>query len=164
MKNKNQIIIGYILYGSIWVIFSDQLMLMLTKEMNTTEKTIAYGLKEFVFVLLNAVLLNYLIRVYNKKRKKSLSSLLKSLEDSKEKEARISRQHGILTEVAWINAHAIRKPVASILGLSALTHTTTDPAEKREYYLRIESCVKELDLIMSQTAEKLENFNEEVKN
>lgn len=162
MKNKNQIILGYILYSTIWIIFSDQLMLILIKEMSTVEKTIAYGIKEFIFVLFNAILLNYLIRVYNKKRKKSLTSLLKSLGDSKEKEARISRQHGILKEVAWINAHAIRKPVASILGLSELTHTTTDPVEKREYYLRIESCVKELDLIMTQTAEKLENFNEEV--
>ena len=81
--------------------------------------------------------------------------IVTEITERKKREAQINEQNQTLKEIAWINSHEIRKPVASILGLSALAKSTADPGEKEEYYAKINSCVKEMDEIIHQTSAKV---------
>ena len=81
--------------------------------------------------------------------------IVTEITERKKREAQINEQNQTLKEIAWINSHEIRRPVASILGLSVLVDDTSDQAEKEEYYRMINSCVKELDEIIHQTAAKV---------
>ncbi|MET4142342.1 PAS domain-containing protein [Pedobacter sp. UYP1] len=81
--------------------------------------------------------------------------IVTEITERKKREVEISEQNHTLKEIAWINSHEIRKPVASILGLSALANVATSPDEKEEYYKRINNCVKEMDEIIHQTSAKV---------
>ncbi|KEQ31297.1 hypothetical protein [Pedobacter antarcticus] len=164
MKNKNRIVISYLLLSCVWIISSDQLIYIFTPNLTPDGRTIIHTMKGFIFILSNALFLNYVLGIYNKRKKKSHLSLISCLEDNKEKQSRISKQDNLLREMAWVNVHAIRKPVASILSLSELTNTTSDPIEKGEYYLMISDCIKELDIVVCQTAKKLNQFTQSERN
>lgn len=81
--------------------------------------------------------------------------IVTEITERKKREAQINEQNQALKEIAWINSHEIRKPVASILGLTALAKSTADPEEKEEYYAKINNCVKEMDEIIHQTSAKV---------
>ncbi|MBB6274553.1 PAS domain S-box-containing protein [Pedobacter cryoconitis] len=81
--------------------------------------------------------------------------IVTEITERKKREEQINEQNQTLKEIAWIYSHEIRKPVASILGLSSLIEITTDQQEKEEYYKMINSCVKEMDLIIYQTSAKV---------
>lgn len=96
--------------------------------------------------------------------------IVTEITERKKREERINEQNQTLKEIAWINSHEIRKPVASILGLTALAKITDNIQEKEEFYSRIDSCVKEMDEIIHQTSAKVnelmgkEEGNEETIN
>ncbi|MGY0038687.1 PAS domain S-box protein [Pedobacter sp. NJ-S-72] len=81
--------------------------------------------------------------------------IVTEITERKKREEQINEQNQALKEIAWINSHEIRKPVASILGLSALAKSTSDIEEKEEYYAKINSCIKEMDEIIHQTSAKV---------
>lgn len=54
-----------------------------------------------------------------------------------------------LEEIAWLNAHEIRRPVASILGLmSLLDKDNLANPENKEIIILLEKMVKELDIVI----------------
>lgn len=161
MKTKNQIITIYLLFGISWILFSDQLTGIIIENLSRQDRVIIHIIKGLFFISANALLLNYLINAYHKKHERNLRDLLKSMESNKEKQVRIRKQNNILKEIAWINSHSIRKPVASILGLSQLIKISKDPLEKQEYQFMVEHCILELDSVVRHMAIKLEKFNKE---
>lgn len=65
--------------------------------------------------------------------------------ERKLKEEKIQEQNKLLKQVAWINSHQIRKPVASILGLIQLLNYAENQEEKAQYLNLLEICSIELD-------------------
>nr|WP_121271884.1 histidine kinase dimerization/phospho-acceptor domain-containing protein [Pedobacter schmidteae] len=155
MKNKNTIVLLYLIVGSVWVILSDQIVSAMIDGMPAKDRAMLQSLKAFIFIGLSGILLQYLINLYHRGQKRNMADLRKRLEESRLQQAMINEQNQVLKEIAWINSHNIRKPVASILGLSELLTATKDPAERETYYPMINSCAEELDLIVQQTAAKL---------
>jgi signal transduction histidine kinase len=155
MKNKNYIVLLYIVIGSIWVFLSDQVISVWIDGMPAENRAMMNSLKAFLFIGISALLLQYLINLYHKGQRKNLAYLTESLEESRKQQALINEQNNLLKEIAWINSHEIRKPVASVMGLAALIKETDDESEKGNYYVMIDGCVKELDEIVQQTADKL---------
>lgn len=155
MKNKNTIVLLYLTVGSVWVILSDQVVSALIESMAAKDRAMLQSLKAFVFIGLSGILLQYLINLYHRGQKRNMADLKRRLEESRLQQAMINEQNRVLKEIAWINSHDLRKPVASILGLSELLNATKDPLEKETYYPMINSCAEELDLIVRQTAAKL---------
>ena len=74
----------------------------------------------------------------------------------KEREAQIAVQNKVLHEVAWLSSHEIRRPVASILGLSYL-YKNAETAEKEEIMNMIDQCATELDGIVHSITARLSN-------
>jgi PAS domain S-box-containing protein len=60
----------------------------------------------------------------------------------------LKKQHERLNEIAFINSHEIRRPVASILGLMPFFKQTTDQNPDAELLLHFEAAIKELDAII----------------
>ncbi|MNL06244.1 His Kinase A (phospho-acceptor) domain protein [compost metagenome] len=155
MKNKNYIVLLYLGISCVWIILSDQVVSVWIDGMPAQDRAMMHSLKAFLFIGLTALLLQYLINLYHRGQKKNLADLAHRLEESRKQQALINEQNSLLKEIAWINSHEIRKPVASILGLSALIKETNDQAEKGKYYPMIDDCIEELDEIVHQTAVKL---------
>jgi PAS domain S-box-containing protein len=73
----------------------------------------------------------------------------------KQNELRIMRQNEQLMEIASINAHEIRRPVASILGLMQLINKATIKNEaNRELLTHLETATRELDEIIKRIIDK----------
>lgn len=64
--------------------------------------------------------------------------------ERKEKEQMIQEQHEALRNLAWLNSHALRKPLASILSLSDIV-LDLDCKQCREINLMIKKCSVDLD-------------------
>lgn len=158
MKNKNYIVLLYLVVSCFWVMLSDQVILVWIDGMPAQNRAMMHSLKAFFFIGLSALLLQYLINLYHRGQKKNLADLTQRLEESRKQQALINEQNSLLKEIAWINSHDIRKPVASILGLSALIKETDNQVEKGKYYPMINSCIEELDEIVHQTAAKLDEI------
>ncbi|MDB5152890.1 MAG: domain S-box protein [Mucilaginibacter sp.] len=72
----------------------------------------------------------------------------------KQNELRIMRQNEQLTEIARINAHEIRRPVASILGLIQLINKETIDETNREFLTYLETATQELDQVIRRIIDK----------
>jgi PAS domain S-box-containing protein len=59
----------------------------------------------------------------------------------------IMEQNEVLKKLAWTNSHAVRKPIASIMGLIELGRDVADLNELKELHELIERCSIELDEI-----------------
>lgn len=77
-------------------------------------------------------------------------SVENDITERKDKEAQIDLQNEKLKAVSWLNSHQLRKPVASIMALSALMKMTDDPEEKEELFDLLCACTTELDQIIHQ--------------
>lgn len=75
----------------------------------------------------------------------------------KEREAQINAQNKILQEVAWLSSHEIRKPVASILGLTYLYKNTELLEEREEILNMIDRCANDLDTIVHNITARVNN-------
>lgn len=73
----------------------------------------------------------------------------------KENELRVLQQNEKLTEIALINAHQIRKPVATILGLmQLLNENTLTTADDREVLAHLKATATELDEVIKRIIDK----------
>ena len=75
----------------------------------------------------------------------------------KEREAHINAQNKILQEVAWLSSHEIRRPVASILGLTYLYKSSESPEEREEILNKIDQCANDLDGIVHNITARVNN-------
>ena len=66
----------------------------------------------------------------------------------------LKRQNERLTEIALINAHEIRRPVATILGLLSLFKETIESEPNRELVKHLESVTQELDTVIRRIIDK----------
>lgn len=77
-------------------------------------------------------------------------SVENNINDRKQKEYEIFRQHEKLKAVSWLNSHEIRKPVASILALTDLILKEEDEKEKKELMDYLRQTTIQLDDIIHQ--------------
>ncbi len=66
----------------------------------------------------------------------------------------LKQQNERLTEIALINAHEIRRPVATILGLLSLFKDTIESEPNRELVKHLESVTQELDMVIRRIINK----------
>jgi PAS domain S-box-containing protein len=81
-------------------------------------------------------------------------SVENDITERKEKEALLQEQEEKLHVVSWLNSHQLRRPVASILGLSSLMRMTDNKEEKEELFELLCHCTVELDDIIHQINEE----------
>jgi PAS domain S-box-containing protein len=75
--------------------------------------------------------------------------------ESKAKEQRILKQNEQLREIAQINSHELRKPVATILGLMDIfDQSSVLDQENREILTLLEGTVRELDVVIRRINDK----------
>ncbi len=75
----------------------------------------------------------------------------------KEREDYINAQNKILQEVAWLSSHEVRRPVASILGLTYLYQNSESAGEKDEILHLINKCANDLDGIVHNITARVNN-------
>ncbi|RYD98757.1 MAG: GAF domain-containing protein [Sphingobacteriales bacterium] len=75
----------------------------------------------------------------------------RNINQRKEHEQKILSQYETLMEIAQIQSHGFRRPVASILGLTNLIKE--DPASKDEYLILLEDAANELDTLIHKITE-----------
>ncbi|RKR84823.1 PAS domain S-box-containing protein [Mucilaginibacter gracilis] len=66
----------------------------------------------------------------------------------KEKEDEITKQNTVLRNIAWLSSHEIRRPAASILGLTDLIRNADNQTEKDEYLDLLYQSTLQLDEII----------------
>lgn len=90
------------------------------------------------------------------KLNKDLQELNKNLETRIEQRTRqLTLQNQKLTEYTFVNAHKLRAPVASVLGLIGLLEQA-DQNEKEIIYQHLKTCAEQLDQITRQISRTLE--------
>lgn len=70
----------------------------------------------------------------------------------------LRKQHERLTEIALINSHEIRKPVATILGLMQLFKDIQNQSPDQQLLQHLESATKELDNVIKRIINKTEDL------
>jgi PAS domain S-box-containing protein len=73
----------------------------------------------------------------------------------KKKEEFLLRQNEVLREIAWIESHEVRRPLASILGLIELLQACTTDDEKQEVLEMILSSGGELDVMIRKINDRI---------
>lgn len=73
-----------------------------------------------------------------------------------ERTAQLTLQNQRLTEYTFVNAHKLRAPVASILGLIQLLHQA-DEVERKQIMVHLKTCSEQLDSIIREVSRNLEN-------
>jgi signal transduction histidine kinase len=90
------------------------------------------------------------------KLNEELQGLNKTLEARiDERTSQLTIQNQRLAEYTFINAHKLRAPVASILGLINLLHQAA-PQEKEAILVHLKTCGEQLDTIIRQVSHNLE--------
>jgi two-component system, sporulation sensor kinase E len=87
--------------------------------------------------------------------------LLQDISDLLSKESTISVQHKKLREIAWVQSHIIRSPVARIMGIIRLMEDDNfsfDEGEKNLFYSCIMESAKELDKVISDIVTKTDPY------
>jgi PAS domain S-box-containing protein len=93
----------------------------------------------------------------NYKGKKACITLAKDITDRLMHIEAIEKQNEKLQEIAWIQSHVVRAPLAKIMGLIDLlqNHQLTD-TEKGDMFIHILNSANELDAIIKQIVKKTE--------
>nr|WP_305121107.1 PAS domain S-box protein [Pedobacter xinjiangensis] len=82
-------------------------------------------------------------------------SIQNIITDRKARENKFARQNEALRKLAWTHSHALRKPVASILGLVELCQTTNHDEQIKELNAMIGICSRELDYVVKQISQEI---------
>lgn len=91
------------------------------------------------------------------KLNEELKELNRNLEASiDERTVQLTVQNQRLAEYTFINAHKLRAPVASILGLINLMHQVA-PEEKETILVHLRTCGEQLDHIIHEVSKNLES-------
>lgn len=77
---------------------------------------------------------------------------IENVTEKKIAEIKIKQQNEILKEIAWLQSHKVRAPLANILGLLSLTEL--DENEREQYFKMIEEQALKLDEIIHEIVEK----------
>jgi PAS domain S-box-containing protein len=80
---------------------------------------------------------------------------VRDINDLKAKEKSLVEQNKILKDIAWMESHEIRRPLASILGLVELAGSCKSDAERREVYMHLKSSAVELDEMIHRISEQI---------
>lgn len=96
-----------------------------------------------------------------KELENNLELLKRSLQETKKREHKINEQNKILRRHSWMNSHAIRKPLASILSLVSLSKDIEHVADIKELHSLIEVSSKELDTIIKKVGKEINDFEKE---
>jgi len=79
-------------------------------------------------------------------------SIRRDITGQKQYIAAIEAQNKSLREIRWMQSHGVRAPLARMMSLVALLHTTPDPNAQHELLNHLEQSAKELDVIVTQIA------------
>jgi two-component system, sensor histidine kinase len=80
----------------------------------------------------------------------------------KETEERLKRQNEALKEIAWIQSHKVRGPVASIKGLMMLIDWDQNSLEEnRQVFQNMQQTIEQLDVIIHEIVNKTGNLFED---
>ncbi len=81
--------------------------------------------------------------------------------ERKNKEEQINERNRVLEEIAWIQSHGVRQPVANILGLLELIKMENQYGSEniKLYFDHLEKAAKSLDQIIYQIVGKANNIN-----
>lgn len=78
-----------------------------------------------------------------------------NITEQKEKELKILVQNEQLKEIAWIQSHQLRRPVATILGLIGLVNMENEVSQEVKDYIRyLQEATQELDAVIHQIVDK----------
>lgn len=80
-----------------------------------------------------------------KKKPLRMIGAIRDINDLKEKEASLYKQNEILREIAWIESHEIRRPLASIMALVNLITDENSEADKQQLLELLSTSAAELD-------------------
>jgi PAS domain S-box-containing protein len=84
----------------------------------------------------------------------------RDISQRKEKENQIKQQVEALKEVAWVQSHEVRKPLANILGLIGLIRAKqNDEQQLQQLITHMEESGKELDAIIKKVVDKSATLN-----
>ncbi len=70
---------------------------------------------------------------------------VRDINDLKGKEKSLLEQNKTLMDIAWMESHEMRRPLASILGLVELVSSCESDEERQEVYSYLKSSAVELD-------------------
>lgn len=79
-------------------------------------------------------------------------SIRRDITGQKQYIAAIEAQNKSLREIRWMQSHGVRAPLARMMSLVALLHTSPDPNAQHELLNHLEQSAKELDVIVTQIA------------
>jgi PAS domain S-box-containing protein len=84
-----------------------------------------------------------------------LAVYFKDITEEKKYLAKIEASNKLLTDIAWVQAHKVRGPVANILGLSKLFNydNAADPSNK-EILINLKAAVHDLDDVIKEVVHK----------
>lgn len=116
----------YVIIGFIWILFSDEAMLLISKNPNTIEMLSLF--KGWFYVLATGVLLYFLVRSYRFQTEKKNNELIKSKEKAEESDK-------MKTNFLANLSHELRSPMNAILGFTELIDNPENTIEKRHRYV-----------------------------
>ncbi|MDB5116692.1 MAG: domain S-box-containing protein [Mucilaginibacter sp.] len=87
---------------------------------------------------------------------------VKDITDLKEKEAALLRQNNMLREIAWVESHEVRRPLASMLSLIELIKTSDSEDEKKELFDLMDISARELDAMVCKVSHKINEVTEQM--
>jgi PAS domain S-box-containing protein len=107
------------------------------------EYRVDFGNHEYRYVQDNA----FIVFDENKQPVRMIGAI-RDINDLKAKEASLIKTNNTLVEIAWVESHEFRRPLASILGLLDLLNSSNDEEEKEEFIQYIDISARELDGII----------------
>jgi signal transduction histidine kinase len=121
IKFEYRITVLYILLGSLWILFSDELLFSMIKdpEVLTTMQTY----KGWFFVLMSALVFYFILRTHLNRLRRA--------------EFRARKSDALKTAFLRNVSHEIRTPMNSIVGFATLLYNDGIPIEKKSEYLKI---------------------------
>ncbi|HEY0899869.1 MAG TPA: PAS domain S-box protein, partial [Sphingobacteriaceae bacterium] len=72
----------------------------------------------------------------------------------------IERQNSLLQEIAWLQAHKVRAPVASILGIIGLFNNEVGTPEEKELVRMLKQSAVQLDNIIREIIDRTDSLND----
>lgn len=83
----------------------------------------------------------------------------KDVTERTEKDIKIQLQNQQLLEIAWIESHKLRAPLANIMGINELLQIATSTSEIEALQERLDQSCKELDTIIREVVKKAGNLH-----
>jgi PAS domain S-box-containing protein len=97
--------------------------------------------------------------VYENDRTIGVAIIITDINEKKKYELRIRKQNEMLQEIAWIQSHKNRQPIATILGLMSLIQKSELTESNKEIFEMLESKTRELDQIIHEIVSKTNSIN-----